>query len=165
MMHDTNVDTHTILNGIYRPLHERATAMTDRFRKLGFDARLGWYNMHYRETGDGRYSPDYFPIPVISVVGLCDVEINIDAVTITSKLTRSDALAKDLDGIGVPYESYGVDDWLKSFRTEETSSEQMRRAIEKRAEKEIFFGFSMSDDDPDAVAEFIRLLQKQGFYY
>lgn len=165
MMQRTNVDTFNILNDIYKPLHERATAMTDRLKKVGLDARLGWYNMHYRGTDDGRYSPDYFPIPVISVAGLCDVEINIDAISVTAKLTRSDAITKDLDRLGLPYEAYGVEDWLKSFRTADTSPEQMRRAIAESSEKEIFFGFSLIDGEPDAVVEFVKLLQKQGFYY
>ena len=166
MMHDTNVDTHTILNGIYRPLHERATAMTDCFRKLGFDARLGWYNMHYRGTGGGEYAPDYFPIPVISIAGLCDIEFNIYTVNVTAKLTRNDSLEKNIDGIGVSYEAYGVNDYLNDFRNAETTTEQMRRAIAQSDEKEVFFGFLLPQDiKADGIAEFIERLRLLGFFY
>lgn len=165
-MKATDEKTINLLNGIYRPLHERATALSKLLREKGLDARLGWYNMHYRGTGGGEYAPDYFPIPVISIVGLCDVEFNIDTVNVTAKLTRKDSLEKNIDGIGVSYEAYGVNDYLNDFRNAETTTEQMRRAIAQSDEKEVFFGFLLPQDiKADGIAEFIERLRLLGFFY
>jgi hypothetical protein len=165
-MKATDEKTINLLNGIYRPLHERATALSKLLREKGLDARLGWYNMHYRGTGGGEYAPDYFPIPVISIAGLCDVEFNIDTVNVTAKLTRKDSLEKNIDGIGVSYEAYGVNDYLNDFRNAETTTEQMRRAIAQSDEKEVFFGFLLPQDiKADGIAEFIERLRLLGFFY
>ncbi len=165
-MKATDEKTINLLNGIYRPLHERATALSKLLREKGIDARLGWYNMHYRGTGGGEYAPDYFPIPVISIAGLCDVEFNIDTVNVTAKLTRKDSLEKNIDGIGVSYEAYGVNDYLNDFRNAETTTEQMRRAIAQSDEKEVFFGFLLPQDiKADGIAEFIERLRLLGFFY
>lgn len=165
-MKATDEKTINLLNGIYRPLHERATALSKLLREKGLDARLGWYNMHYRGTGGGEYAPDYFPIPVISIAGLCDVEFNIDTVNVTAKLTRKDSLEKNIDGIGVSYEAYGVNDYLNDFRNAETTTEQMRRAIAQSDEKEVFFGFLLPHDiKADVIAEFIERLRLLGFFY
>lgn len=165
-MKATDEKTINLLNGIYRPLHERATALSKLLREKGLDARLGWYNMHYRGTGGGEYAPDYFPIPVISIVGLCDVEFNIDTVNVTAKLTRKDSLEKNIDGIGVSYEAHGVNDYLNDFRNAETTTEQMRRAIAQSDEKEVFFGFLLPQDiKADGIAEFIERLRLLGFFY
>lgn len=165
-MKATDEKTINLLNGIYRPLHERATALSKLLREKGLDARLGWYNMHYRDTGGGEYAPDYFPIPVISIAGLCDVEFNIDTVNVTAKLTRKDSLEKNIDGIGVSYEAYGVNDYLNDFRNAETTTEQMRRAIAQSDEKEVFFGFLLPQDiKADGIAEFIERLRLLGFFY
>lgn len=165
-MKATDEKTINLLNGIYRPLHERATELSKLLREKGLDARLGWYNMHYRGTGGGEYAPDYFPIPVISIAGICDVEFNIDTVTVTAKLTRKDSLEKDIDGIGVSYEAYGVNDYLNDFRAAETTSEQMRRAIAQSDEKEVFFGFLLPQYiTADGIADFIERLRTQGFFY
>lgn len=165
-MKATDEKTINLLNGIYRPLHERATALSKLLREKGLDARLGWYNMHYRGTGGGEYAPDYFPIPVISIAGLCDVEFNIDTVNVTAKLTRKDSLEKNIDGIGVSYEAYGVNDYLNDFRNAETTTEQMRRTIAQSDEKEVFFGFLLPQDiKADGIAEFIERLRLLGFFY
>ncbi|MCI9404634.1 MAG: hypothetical protein HFJ21_02290 [Clostridia bacterium] len=165
-MKATDEKTINLLNWIYRPLHERATALSKLLREKGLDARLGWYNMHYRGTGGGEYAPDYFPIPVISIAGLCDVEFNIDTVNVTAKLTRKDSLEKNIDGIGVSYEAYGVNDYLNDFRNAETTTEQMRRAIAQSDEKEVFFGFLLPQDiKADGIAEFIERLRLLGFFY
>ena len=40
-----------------------------------FKLESGWYNGHYNRTEDGNWHCDSYPIPVISIKGLCDIEI------------------------------------------------------------------------------------------
>ena len=56
-------------------LHELIAKLT----KLhgGFKVTSGFYNGHYHKNAAGLYQADTYPIPVISVMGLCDLEIDL----------------------------------------------------------------------------------------
>lgn len=59
---------------------------------------------------------DYFPIPVITNKGTCDIEINLDQISITTKLTRNGALSYDFEKVkAYSFEAYGVKNYLDDF--------------------------------------------------
>ena len=65
---------------------------------------------------------DYYPIPVISIKGYCDIEIEIDEITISTKLKYNDALNFDYSKImHYDFEMYGVKDYLKDYYVREYS--------------------------------------------
>ena len=154
------------LNRIYCPLYMRSTEILSRFASQTFQAEMGWYSGHYSKNESGEYEMDYFPIPVISVKGCCDIETGLDKISITAKLKRSDALACSFEDIKVPFEAYGVEDYLADYYTAGMTLEELRENIRGCGEKEIGFCFLFeSDEDKDRLFEFVKLLRKKGFYY
>jgi hypothetical protein len=154
------------LSAVYAPLEEKADQLLRGLCDI-FVARLGWYNGHYRRGDDGEYHRDAFPIPVVAVRGYCDVEVNLDCVTVTAKLKRARALEYSYEKVkNVAFEAYGVEDYLLDFYTAGSTIDSMKAAILKSGEAEIGFGFRLNFGiDGNGICGFVELLRKEGFYY
>lgn len=64
---------------------------------------------------------DEYPIPVTSMKDLCDVEISLDTVTVTTKRKRVDVLGDPLDEYsGMEFEVYGVENYLMTICCQES---------------------------------------------
>ncbi len=156
------------LNRIYRPLDEKAHEYLSEMTKLhgGFGIESGFYNGHYHKNYEGNYQIDAYPIPVISVKGLCDIEIDFDRISITSKLSKEQAVSFDWKVLGnIEFEAYGVDDYLQDYGDNQSAGE-ISKTVQASVEKEFFislyFPFS---ERAESVVKLIRKLQKNGFYY
>ena len=100
------------LNNIYRELENRIHRITAPFTSShkGFDFSCGYYSGHYHKNTEGKYVMDFFPIPVVSVKGVCDIEIDLDKVSVSTKLRREVALNYEYEKLSVyEFEAYGVD--------------------------------------------------------
>lgn len=155
------------LNKIYYPLHTKAAEIFSCFRQHVFEAELGWYNGHYSKDENGQYQPDYFPIPVISVKGYCDIEIGFEQITVSAKLKRDEALSYSFDDVkDTPFEAYGVEDYLADYYNSDMTIEQLQENIKNSDEKEIGFSFVFDYNvDKDTLFDFAELLRREGFYY
>jgi len=57
-----------------------------------------------------------YPIPVISVQDLCDIEIDLDNVCISTKLSKQNALSFNCDKVAhLEFEVFGVEDYLADY--------------------------------------------------
>lgn len=150
------------LNEIYRKLDKKA-------REIGkqLQCPVGYYNGHYRKNESGDYEMDYYPIPEVTVKGLCDIEIGLDRISVTTKLTRDNALLYEYDRIKTcSFEVYGVEDYLNDFYTDGSTIDGMIESIKRSDEEHIGFCFSFPfETDSKAVCEFVAFLQKDGFFY
>lgn len=155
------------LNKIYYPIHIKAFEILARFQCRIFEPELGWYNGHYSKDENGQYQPDYFPIPVISVKGYCDIEIGFEQITVSAKLKREEALSYSFDDVkDTPFEAYGVEDYLADYYNSDMTVEQLHENIKNSGEKEIGFSFVFDHDaDKDILFDFAKLLRRKGFYY
>lgn len=155
------------LNKIYYPLHMKAAEILSRFCRHIFEPELGWYNGHYSKDENGQYQPDYFPIPVISVKGYCDIEIGFEQITVSAKLKRGEALSYSFDDVrDIPFEAYGVEDYLADYYNSDMTIEQLHENIKNSDEKEIGFSFVFDYNvDKDTLFDFAELLRREGFYY
>lgn len=68
----------------------------------GFDLESGWYNGHCHRGDDGNWFRESYPIPVISVKGICDIELPFDAITASAKLKKDAALAYPFETLTSP---------------------------------------------------------------
>ena len=154
--------TRSQLNEIYRSLDAKAREISALFHRP-----VGWYNGHYRKGESGTYEKDYYPIPEVTIPALCDVEIGLDGITVTTKLTRSAALSYDYAEIAAyDFEVYGVEDYLNDFRTPDGTTEAMLERIRKSAEATIFFSFTFPfDTSPADIQTFVDFLRVNGFFY
>ena len=157
------------LNEIYRELENRIHRITAPFTSLhkGFDFSCGYYSGHYHKNTEGKYVMDFFPIPVVSVKGLCDIEIDLDKVSVSTKLRREVALNYEYEKLSVyEFEAYGVDEYLDDFYVKGNTYSELVENIASSKEKEIGFSFLFSGDvDAEVIYKCVKFLRKEGFFY
>lgn len=110
---------------------------------------------------------DFFPIPVVTVKGLCDIEIDLDKVSVSTKLRREVALNYSYEKLsGYEFEAYGVDEYLDDFYVKGNSYSELVENIASGKEKEIGFSFMFAKDvDAREVYELVKFFIKEGFFY
>lgn len=161
-------DVRNQLNMLYRPLDHKARKLTAKLVKLhgGFRVTLGFYNGHYHKDAKGNFQEDAYPIPVISVKGLCDIEIDIDSITFTAKLQKDQLLSLAWSELnGTRFEVYGVEDYLCDYGNDQELSQINHRILSsKEAEFFVSFLFPPDQSGDDAIG-FLKQLHRLGFYY
>lgn len=161
-------NTREKLNQLYRPLDKKVRELMVKLTGLhgGYKVVVGFYNGHYHKNAAGECEEDAYPIPVISVKGLCDVEIDFDGICITTKLSKDQLLGFDWSAFSrVPFEVYGVEDYLNDYGNAQTA-DTIREHVLPSKEKEFFVSFSFpTETSGEGVLEFLRTLQKNHFYY
>lgn len=157
------------LNEIYKDLEKRMHRITAPFTLLhnSFDFSCGYYNGHYHKDEEGEYVMDFFPIPVVTVKGLCDIEIDLDKLSVSTKLRREVALNYSYEKLsGYEFEAYGVDGYLDDFYVKGNTYAELVENIACSKEKDIGFSFLFdSDVDAGEIHELVRFLRKEGFFY
>lgn len=155
------------MNEIYFALSTKQAQLFHGLYHRIFQLSSGFFNGHEHETEDGGWQMDYYPIPVISVKGLCDVEISLDGISVTTKKRRGDALAYSFEKLrGYSFEAFGVDNYTETYFQKGSTIDGMKAAISRSEETEIGFCFSLPwEVDGDKIYEFAKLLRREGFYY
>ncbi len=155
------------LNAVYFPLAQRQKEFLAILSQQNVPFSSGWFNGHFSKRSDGSYQMDYFPIPVVSITGLCDIELNFDSVTVSTKLSRENALRFCFEDFpDIPFEAYGVEDYLADFYLAGMTAAQLRQNIERSRETEIGFQFRFPTDVAgEALCAFAGLLREKQFYY
>ena len=150
------------LNEIYKELDGKA----QEFGKL-FQCTYGYYNGHYHKNIAGNYEPDYFPIPVISIKDLCDIEIDLNQISVTTKLTRDKALCYDYEKIkSYNFEIYGVENYLDDFYVAGDTISGMIEKIKASNEENVFFSFYFPFEvSANIVCKFVNFIGKEVFFY
>lgn len=155
------------LNEVYAGLETKRNEIICALTHRIFELESGWYNGHYQKNSDGNWVRDAYPIPVISVKGLCDIEIQFDRISISTKRNRDDALAYSYGKLmEYEFDVYGVEDYLGDYYHPGQTLEELKDNIKASDEAEIGFSFTF----PFAVKgkhlfEFAKLLRREGFYY
>ncbi len=154
------------LNSFYKKIDSKACEITKTFNKNNLHSEYGYYNGHYY-MNNGEYEKSYFPIPVIEIKGLCDIEINVDLISLTAKLDREAALEYDYNKLkSRKFEAYGTENYLDDFYKTGQTAEELLINIKKSNEKEIGFSFEFSNDtNTEELYLFALFLKKEGFYY
>ena len=130
------------INTAYSRLEAKQTALVHALSHKIFEMESGWYNGHYHMDETGNWFRESYPIPVIDVKGLCDIEIPFDKITISTKLKRDAALTYSFEKFaGYEFEAYGVDDYLADFYHSGQTLQKLWENIRACAEKEIGFSF------------------------
>ena len=156
------------LNAFYRELEHRANLVLGQWVTLrSRPAELRYYSGHYTKNSVGIYEADAFPIPVLSIKGLCDVEFHIDQIQVTSKLKKMDAIDFDYQKIsGHTFELYGLDDYESTYGDAHTPLEVLMNNIELSNESIIVFAFTFENNtDPATLKHFIHQLEHLKFFY
>lgn len=89
------MDTKDFLNKVndaYYQLETKQAQITHALFNRIFEIESGWYNGHYHKGENGDWCRESYPIPVVTVKGLCDIEVSFDKITVSTKLKRAKAL-------------------------------------------------------------------------
>ena len=156
------------LNRIYEPLSLRLQELMAGLKMCGeFKLSSGFYNNHSYKNEAGEYVADCFPIPVVSVEGLCDIEIDIEGISITSKLTKENALTFDCSKVQCSrLEIYGVEDYLTDYYASGDNLQDALQKIKECSELELFYSFYYSESvETKAICEAVKCLRENNFFY
>jgi len=156
-----------LLNEAYSELEAKHDDIMHILKRQGFSLESGWYNGHYQKESDGKWVRDAYPIPVITVKELCDIEIQFDSISVSTKRKREMALAYSFQPLmKYDFEVYGVEDYLSDYYHLGQSVQEMKEKIQKSSEAEIGISFSFPFEvTGQEVSELVKLLGQEGFYY
>ena len=155
------------INIAYNRLEMKHAEITHAFCHRIFELESGWYNGHYHKGEDGNWFRESYPIPVIGIKGICDIEIQFEKISISTKLKRDMALAYSFEKFsGYEFEAYGVEDYLADFYHAGQTVQEMKDNIHACDEKEIGFSFVVPFDvEGKQIIEFVKLLRREEFFY
>ena len=157
-----------MLNCVYKPIDDKSKKLVAALEKFqsSFKVTSGFFNGHYHKDSKGHYLADAYPIVVISIMGLCDIEIDFDGISVTAKLSKGQAQVFDWKVIdGTSFEVYGVDDYLTDYGGNQ-ELDAICENILPSAEKEFFISFYLPDStSTDEIIALINTLRTNEFYY
>lgn len=155
------------MNAAYLRLEKKCAGLITALKQQDFQAEAGWYNGHYQKNAEGGWSRDAYPIPVIGVKGLCDIEIQFDRISVSAKRNREEALTDSYGKLmGYEFEAYGVEDFLSDYCHPGMTVEDLQENIRSSDEREIGFSFYFPfEAEEKQISEFVMLLRQEGFYY
>lgn len=155
------------LNEVYSGLEAKHDEIIHALRHRIFELKSDWYNGHYQKNHEGKWVRDAYPIPVITVKGLCDIEIQFDRIDVSTKLKRDAALAYSYDKLmDYEFEAFGVEDYLSDYYHTGKTAHDLKDNISASSETEIGFCFTFPFVvDGKQLFEFVKFLRLEGFYY
>ena len=155
------------INAAYYRLEQKQAEIAHALFHRIFELESGWYNGHYHKGDDGSWFRESYPIPVIGVKGFCDIEIQFDRISISTKLKREVALSYSYEKIsGYEFEAYGVEDYLADYYHPGQTIQELKKNIRACKESEIGFSFAFPFDvEGKQILEFVKLLRREEFFY
>lgn len=155
------------LNVLYLLLEEKKNEIIQNLKGLNLKVSSGWFNGHYRKTDSGKWEREAFPIPVISIHGICDIEIHDERLSFSTKMKKENALAFSFVPYAVyEFEAYGVEDYLADYYHSGMTFDDMKQQIEKSGENEIGFAIIVPFDFKNrSLMDLIEKLKTDGFFY
>lgn len=155
------------MNRVYSALQDKLTELTQGLTHRIFQLEAGWYNGHYTKGSSGDWQMDFYPIPVLTVGNLCDIEIGLSEVTVSTKLNRETALEYSFSKFsGIPFEAFSVKEYLTDYYTEGITIEQFHTNIKNSEEAEIGVQFRLPFEiTGESLFNFCKLLRKEKFFY
>ena len=153
------------LNEWYYRLEMKQAEIVHALYHRVFELESGYYNGYQRRDGDAVVT-DYFPIPVITVKGVCDVEIHPDHIEISAYRNLRDTVSYSFDKIsGCTYTVSEAEDADEILFDSKTPSLEREHILLRSSEKKILFSFFFDfNTDGTAVYEFAKLLRRERFY-
>ena len=156
------------MNKIYKALVLKQKELISELKKCGdFKFSSGFFNNHYHKNEIGVYIADCFPIPVISIKGLCDIEIDLERISVTSKLEKKNVLIFDFSKINdLTFEIYGVEDYLTDYYAHGNNISDTLHKIESSDEQAFFYPFYFDNSvTGKEICKLIEFLFSHNFFY
>lgn len=161
------MDDRTLLNKLYKELHELGMNLLHALRTLGCEARLRYCNLHEVRV-NGAFQTEYFPLPEIEIQGLtdhADLGICLDK-SIWLELTMSAQAAMQIDYTPLAQyarlEVYGADNYLHDFYNAGMSPASTGERIAASPEQAVHLCFYLPGPSEAALKSLLAYLQEAG---
>lgn len=154
------------INTLYRDAELRLESTLRALRQLGCPLSHGWYNGHYRKGAGGAWQRESFPIPVIHVEGLCEVELPFESIAVTARLTRASALTYRFDRLAdYDYELLSAEDMQTEYYHRGMSDSERQTRLEASHEPQLLITVHLPPDVSDGeLVRLIGILLQDGFF-
>lgn len=156
------------LNEFYKHLDTHAEKIKSILITNGFKAEKQYFNGHYyNKDAAGNYVMDYYPIPVVDVAGICNIEIVGSHINVSTKTPIKNAIQLNYNILSDCYfEVYGVIYYLADYYKSGENIIKLYKNLETCNERVIGFGFSFVNSTPtEKILNLVRILKENGFYY
>ena len=157
-----------VLNRVYKHIVEKSKEFVTALEKSqsNYKVTSGFFNGHYHKDYEGQYLADAYPIMVISIIGLCDIEVDFDSITVTTKLSKVQTQIFDWKVLdGTSFEVYGVDNYLIDYGSNQ-GLDAICEKILPSTEKEFFISFYLPVIiSANEIITMINTLRSNEFYY
>lgn len=155
------------MNQAYQQLEIKLDEILEALKQAEYKVDSGWHNGHYNKDSNGEWQRDSYPIPVVGVKGVCDIEISFEGISVSTKFKRDAALAYSHENIlEYTFEVYGVNDYLGDYYHNGMTIQELKDNIESSNEEEIAYQFIFSlAVQREQFGKFLHFLVKNGFYY
>jgi hypothetical protein len=155
-----NVDK---LNEIYESLYHRAMTIYNLMKLKGISVEWGWYAFHESKINH-EYVTNFYPIPFITVKGICNIVIELNSISIESKISR-EAFSFDFGIIPFKFEVYGIEDYLNDFHNDKTDIKNIHNRILDSNENEVGITFLFGlDVIPEVILEAVEFCKVNNMY-
>lgn len=178
---ELNNDFKARLNELYRALVAKAQSLMREFSPLvnpdllmSMSYLIKHYIRHmYKHKEESleyaaQHSENHYPIPVIRLSGLCDVEIDADVISVFTRLKRVDMLKFDfsrLEGYSFEAYGYGAGSRIDFCDCKETVQAMKDNILGSSTEViDFYFDFPFDADEKE-IFTLISRLQKAGFFF
>lgn len=154
------------IDAAYFALEEKKAEVAAILLRNRYRTSESWYNGHYRKNAIGEWIRESYPIPVLTVLGLCDIEIEFDKISVSTKLERGRAMEYDYEKLNeFTFEAYGVEDYLMDFYQSGQNFRKIKANVEKSGEAEVGYSFLLPTEIcEDELVKLLTLLDQEGFY-
>jgi len=132
--------------------------LRNTLEKLGYNVEWGYYDRH-TVTVNGDNFLEYYPIPVLTVNGICDIAVDFLQVSIDGKLFAAEFEEK-LDFAKLKshgFECYGAENYLESLYVPGMSFEELVQIVRACGESEI--GVAAAFEGEPLTKEILELMQ------
>jgi hypothetical protein len=145
------------LNSIYKPLQERVKSIVNKLKSNNYNCEWGYFGQHYIKHNN-NWLVEYFPIPVIDVIGICEIGIDLEHIFIEYKILKQTALKYDFNKlIKCNFEVYGVENYLNDFYNAKMDLNDINSRILESEEKEV--GISIFLDSEASLEDILNAVK------
>lgn len=157
------------LTTLYKKLYNQAErfALGLNYRVYNFEIKLLIASlMHYE---DEEYNEPFYPIPVVQIGKLCDVEFWLDKIIITARINLRDLTMFDISKLQpYEYEFYGCKEYPFLFykKNDDIDLNEKLNKLHKLNEKEIGIQIYLNQEEgKETIIKCVNFLRKQNVFY
>ena len=154
------------IDAAYFSLEEKKAELLSALSAARLRTKDGWHNGHYHKNELGEWERESYPIPVLELAGLCDVEIGFNRIGVSTKLStdRIDSIYPE-DFTPLDFEVYDTESFLEDIYTSRQPFAQLKTSVKRHPASEVGFTFYFPPNvTAKPILELILLLDKAGFY-